>query len=51
MSALWPHWFRPEWLLVLPLLISRLSSRLVPAAARPEDEGAETPAPHAGEPA
>ena len=20
MSALWPHWFRPEWLLVLPLL-------------------------------
>ena len=20
MSALWPHWFRPEWLLILPLL-------------------------------
>ena len=20
MSALWPHWLRPEWLLVLPLL-------------------------------
>ena len=20
MSALWPHWFRPEWLLALPLL-------------------------------
>ena len=20
MSTLWPHWFRPEWLLILPLL-------------------------------
>lgn len=19
-ASLWPHWFRPEWLLILPLL-------------------------------